>query len=138
MYVTGNGGFPVRTFDADIYAYDADTGEQQWVHHLPSWPYVSAAGDSEGYIERDIFVPSRPVCLPAAFNAPTIDARGTVWVGYMNGMVLGLRDENGDGVVEEDEVLHFDTKGAFLHSGSAFAPWIMAVVNCDSMWVWKT
>lgn len=137
MYCQGRSGFPVKTFEAEVIAYDADTGEQQWIYYLPSWPYVSAAGDSEGYNERGAYVPERQVCLPAAYSAPTIDARGTVWLGYHSGMVLGLRDENGDGLVTEDEVLSFDTQGAFLHSGPAFAPGIMAITNCDTMWTWK-
>jgi len=137
-YAQGRGELPIATFKAEIYAYDADTGEQQWVYHLPDWPYVSAAGDNDGFFERTRYFPHRAMCLPAAYNSPTIDGRGTVWIGYHDGMVYGLRDENLDGVVAEDEVVKFDTQAAFLHSGAAFAPGLMAVTNCDSMWVWKT
>merc|ERR1712039_635454 len=112
------------TFEAEIYAFNAGNGEQQWVYKVPDWPHVSAAGDSEGFFTRLQYTPWRPAALPAAYSSPTIDATGTVYIGYHSGMVYGLKDTNGDGIVSEAEVVKFDTKGAFLHSGPAFAPGI--------------
>merc|ERR1719433_1638214 len=110
------------TFESDVIALDAETGKQQWVFHLPPWPHVSAAGDSEGFVVRSLVLPQRPLVMPADFNSPTIDGEGTVIVGYHDGRVYSLRDDDGNGVVDEAEAASYDTKAAFLHTGAAFAP----------------
>mmetsp|Transcript_82410 Transcript_82410/g.191416 ORF Transcript_82410/g.191416 Transcript_82410/m.191416 type:complete len:540 (+) Transcript_82410:58-1677(+) len=126
-------------FEAEIYAYDAGTGAQQWEYKLPDWPYISAAGDSEGFFLRSVFYPARGTCLPAAYNAPTIDGNGVVYIGYHDGRLYALQDTNRDGTVAgPQEVSSFDTGAAFLHSGTAFAPGLMGVVSCDSLHVWRT
>lgn len=131
--------FPLGNFYAEIYALNAETGEQQWVYRLPEWKLWHAAGDWEGALQRLLSAPQRPVCLPAAYSSPTLDAAGTVYVGYMDGTLLALRDANGDGVVAgEGEVSATKTQSAFLHSGAVLVPGLFAVTNCDSLYVWKT
>lgn len=137
VYISGS-IMPIQTFHAEVYAFNAETGEQQWVYKLPHWNRWYSAGDWEGYWERTRHIPSRPLCLPAAYSSPTIDAAGTVYIGYMDGGLYALKDTNGDGVVQGgDEVSRVETEGAFLHSGPAIVPGMMAVTNCEQLFVWR-
>merc|ERR1711998_783954 len=41
-YSRGQVGIPIpSSYEAEVYAFDAETGIQQWVFHLPSWPHIS-------------------------------------------------------------------------------------------------
>jgi len=123
-------------FESEVIAMDAETGEQQWEFKLPSWPFISAAGDSEGFFERMRYLPQRSLVLPAAFNSPTIDGDGRVIIGYHNGRVYSVRDDDGDGVISKAETMEYDTKSNFLHTGAAFAPGVFAVASTDTLFVW--
>jgi len=123
------------TLYLQLRAYDAATGDLQWVWQAPSWHRKSCAGDEEGLVER-MMLNIRLVCWPGPWSSPTIAADGTVYVGHENGMIYAVRDKNGDGKIDDaTEVDSFDTGASFLHSGFSFAPGMSAMASCDSLYV---
>jgi len=128
----------VKGAPTDVHAYDAETGEPRWVFRGPAQKGSLQAGDLEGMeVRQQSGV--RPICLPNPWSAPTIDARGTVFIGNEDGLFFALRDLNGDGVVEgPGEVSAYDTQAAFSGSaGPALAPGVVAVASCDTLFVFK-
>lgn len=122
-----------------VFAFEAETGQLQWSFEGPRQKDFSQQGDLQGMPTRMKLYPSRPTCLPNPWSSPTIDATGTVYVGNQDGILVGLRDVNGDGEVSGPEEVHlFDTVGTFAGASSpAIAPGMLAAANCDTLWVWK-
>lgn len=122
----------------DVHVYNADTGALQWVFHGPAQAGILQGGDQEGFEDRR-YMGIREMCLPNGWSAPTIDADGTVFVGHEDGQFYALRDANADGVIFGDnEVQNYSTGSAFSGSSSpSVGPGIMAIANCDSLYVFK-
>lgn len=139
LVVVPVGGFPgsLTSHPSGVLAFDAATGEQLWRFEAPPW-FGPAAGDAEGEaIRRSL--KHRHACVPASWSSPTFAADGTVYVGHESGLLYALRDADGDGVVGgNEEVSSFDTRAGFLHSGTSFAPGMMAIASCDSLFVFNT
>jgi len=101
---------PVPSFTGDVYALDADTGMTLWTFRPPAWHKPFCAGST-------LFQP----CLPDLWSGPTIDAAGTVWIHWSaGGMLYGLRDANGDGIVSLEDPA--ETTGFDCGSGSTGPP----------------
>jgi len=121
-----------------VYAYDAETGRLHWTFHGPRQKDWMQQGDLQG-LEVRRASGLRQICLPNPWSSPTIDAAGTVYVGNQDGVLVGLRDADGDGEVSGPGEVHvFDTVGTFAGSTSpAIGPGILAAANCDTLWVWR-
>ena len=81
----------------------------------------------------------RRITLPNPWSAPTIDARGTVFIGSEEGKFYALADLNGDGVISGDkEKSSYDTHACFSGSFSpAIAPGMVVAASIDTMYVFK-
>jgi len=122
----------------DVIAYDAETGEVQWIFNGPSQKGPYQAADLEGTIER-LSSGVRSMCLPNGWSAPSISADGVVYVGNEEGNFYALRDKNGDGKVEgPEEVSSFDTLACFAGTAApSLVDDTVAVASCDSLFVFK-
>ena len=80
---------------------------------------------------------NRDFCGAASWNAPIIDGQGTVYAANYNGQLLAVNDFNGDGIIETSETYEFTTDTSALHCGSNFAPGMMVVPTCDTLFVFQ-
>uniref|UniRef100_A0A7S1RKR1 Pyrrolo-quinoline quinone repeat domain-containing protein n=1 Tax=Alexandrium catenella TaxID=2925 RepID=A0A7S1RKR1_ALECA len=120
-----------------VQAYDAETGEKQWSWTSPVLLKGHSAGDEELVIDRS-GAGAQAICVPNLWASPTIDAEGTIFVAHANGKIYAIRDANGDNAIDpEKEVTEFSTGVAFGHPGPAVAEGMMAIVNCDRVYVFK-
>jgi len=113
-----------------LMAFDPDTGDLQWRHEFPSYGRVAAAGDEEGHLER-ASLGHRSVCMPPGLTSPTIDPKGKVWFGRLDGKLYAY-----DPKVQKID--RYDTESAGLPPGVSFAPGMMAYATCDTLFVFKT
>jgi len=133
------GAFPflrVPTYPAQVWAFNAETGDVQWLWEVPVWENHSVRGDAEGMAERMAHA-KQPLCIPNPWTSATVDAAGTVFTGYMNGKVYGIKDLDGNGKIDSSEVDEFDAGAGFSHPGVAMAPDTLAVATCDTLHVFK-
>lgn len=90
MGISNNAGFPLpwmegkETFKGTVYAVDAETGEDVWAFSPPEWKHAAAAGST-----------MEEICLPDAFTNPSVDASGTVYIGWMGGFVYAIDGTTG-------------------------------------------
>lgn len=127
------GAQPVGILDdykSSIVALDAKTGEKEWEFAFPDYIDILVAGDRTRHEHGTL-------CLPNPYGSPSIDARGTVYTGHFNGYIYAIRDDNGDGVIQDSEVSKFDTGAGFSHGGAALAPGMLAIPSCDGLYVFK-
>jgi len=128
------GAQPIGQFDtylSSISTFDAKTGEPLWSWTPPPWLGSFVAGDEQRLKHGG------PICLPNPYASPSIDARGTVYVGHFNGNVYAIRDDDGDGTISDMEVSRYDTGAGFSHGGAALAPEMLAIASCDALYVFK-
>mmetsp|Transcript_44165 Transcript_44165/g.136917 ORF Transcript_44165/g.136917 Transcript_44165/m.136917 type:complete len:496 (-) Transcript_44165:62-1549(-) len=127
------GNYPTPT---QVRAYDAATGRVKWTWDPPLWTKACSAGDEEGFGQR-LMWGVQPYCVPNFWASPSVDARGTIYLGHASGNIFALRDDNGDGKIDDSEVSSYDTGAAFGHPGASIAPGMMAIVSCDTVYVFK-
>jgi len=113
---------------AAIMAFDTASGEELWRHDVIPWGELASAGDEEGYLTR-ASLGHRTECLPAHWSSPTIDASGAVYVGRTDGRLYRYSPGTGEA--------NYMTGAGPLHSGSTFAPGVMAYTDCDSLYVFN-
>jgi len=119
-----------------IHAYDAETGQPQWQVQLPTWYWVSAAGDEAGFWTRSQETPWRKIALPCASSYPTVDARGVIYFAHMDGSIYSIKDWNGDGTIDSDtELCRFHAGASGFTAGPSIAPGMLAVSTTDTMFV---
>mmetsp|Transcript_9682 Transcript_9682/g.30809 ORF Transcript_9682/g.30809 Transcript_9682/m.30809 type:complete len:561 (-) Transcript_9682:84-1766(-) len=124
------------SYPYSIHAYDAQTGEPQWQVQLPTWHWVSAAGDEAGYQTRRRETPWRTFALPCASSYPTVDARGVIYFTHMDGSIYSIKDWNGDGTIDSDtELCRFHAGASGFTAGPSIAPGMLAVSTTDTMFV---
>mmetsp|Transcript_57953 Transcript_57953/g.180094 ORF Transcript_57953/g.180094 Transcript_57953/m.180094 type:complete len:476 (+) Transcript_57953:50-1477(+) len=124
----------------DVYALDADTGAVQWIFNGPAQKDILQAGDSNALARQQRSAAGvRKITLPNPWSAPSIDGRGTVFIGNQEGPIFSLRDENGDGRVRGgSEVSTYSTDAAFSGSSSpAIGQNLMAIASIDALYVFK-
>jgi len=116
-------------------------GDILWHYdRIPDWVRFASRGDEELFNTRMVSGQHwRSSCGPASWGAPAIDGRGTVYASGMNGILYGIRDKDGNGVIDDTtEVDKFDLGAAALHAGASFAPGFMAYGSCDGLFVFRT
>jgi len=118
------------SYDSSISAFDAKTGELIWEYTPPRYGFQFVAGDLQRFLHGTL-------CLPNPYGSPSVDARGTVYTGHFNGMVYAIRDDNGDGKIEENEVSKYNTGAGFSHGGAVIAPGTLAIPSCDGLFVFR-
>mmetsp|Transcript_23192 Transcript_23192/g.41900 ORF Transcript_23192/g.41900 Transcript_23192/m.41900 type:complete len:469 (+) Transcript_23192:78-1484(+) len=122
----------------DVYAYDALTGEQQWVFNGPMLSTQLPAGDEAGYLTR-MSVGLRVLTLPNGWSAPSIDGDGTVFIGNEEGWLFAIRDVDDDGLITGNEVSSFQTNASFVGtSAPAIADGMLVAATNGPMFVFKT
>eukprot|EP00930_Biecheleria_cincta_P004937 TRINITY_DN10586_c0_g1_i1.p1 TRINITY_DN10586_c0_g1~~TRINITY_DN10586_c0_g1_i1.p1 ORF type:complete len:335 (+),score=52.50 TRINITY_DN10586_c0_g1_i1:569-1573(+) len=123
-----------------VYAFDASTGEPQWTFEGPSQVGNDVAGDAEGELAR-IANGIRGKTAPNPWGQAAIDKDGTVFVGGETGHFFSLRDADGDGRVNAQDINEasvFETGAAFVGSSSpAIAPGLLAAAAQDRLHVWR-
>jgi len=130
----------MRGAPTDVYALDAETGKVQWVFEGPTQRGRMQAGDANPVaVFQRLQSKIRPNTLPNPWSAPSIDSRGTVFIGSEEGPVYSLKDEDGDGrVAGAAEVSFYDTKACFSGSSSpATGHNMMAIASIDALYVFK-
>lgn len=121
----------------EVVAFDAKTGAPQWRYEVPPWPQYGSKGNEEGLTERFRLGNGRHE-QTASWGAPAISGDGTVYAGFMSGVLYAIRDSNGDGVIHGPaEVSTFDLGAAPLHPGASFAPGMMGFVSHQELFVFK-
>lgn len=116
-----------------VRAYDAETGDVLWEFEAPASHRIAAAGDTEGFLERHS-LGIRPLCMPPPWTSPTIAGDGAVYLGHSSGLLYKLRGPSGS---EGVQVSSFETEAGYLHPGATFAPGVMAVASCDTLYVFR-
>mmetsp|Transcript_23949 Transcript_23949/g.65267 ORF Transcript_23949/g.65267 Transcript_23949/m.65267 type:complete len:476 (-) Transcript_23949:44-1471(-) len=75
-------------FKGTVYGLHAETGAIRWTFEAPTWDFPYAAGSV-----------LHPQCvqlnLPDAWNSPTIDGNGTVYIGWHGGIMFALDGRSG-------------------------------------------
>lgn len=115
-----------------IVGLDAETGKLQWQWSPPDWLRATNAGDEEGWVPR-----KGGACLPNPWSSPSQDSSGAIYLGHLSGEFYILRDANGDGQINASEVSSYHTGSAFSNPGPAIGPGLLAVADCDTLYVWK-
>jgi len=129
--------FGMPNLHGTIMAFDAHSGQPQWQYEVPKYGRVDAAGDEEGVADR-FFLKHRTICLPAQWGSPTAGSDGTVFVPRANGDLYAVRNAgHGNTVDSRIKVSSMNLGSGFLHPATSFAPGLMAIANCDSLFVFK-
>eukprot|EP00747_Dinoflagellata_sp_TGD_P141045 gnl/TRDRNA2_/TRDRNA2_176078_c0_seq5.p1 gnl/TRDRNA2_/TRDRNA2_176078_c0~~gnl/TRDRNA2_/TRDRNA2_176078_c0_seq5.p1 ORF type:complete len:518 (-),score=46.23 gnl/TRDRNA2_/TRDRNA2_176078_c0_seq5:71-1624(-) len=135
-------GIKMPDLRASIMAFDTQKGELQWSHDVKEYGGIASAGDEEGLLDRLAATAANgqdginghqfvaPFCLPAHWSSPTISGDGTVYVGRTDGVLYAYNPMTGE--------RRYHTGTGPLHSGTTFAPGMMAYTDCDSLYVWNT
>jgi len=121
-----------------ITAFEPDTGKVVWEVQMKDWPRPEVKGDDDGLLERIGFVQAgrlfgQDVCIPNPWASPTVDREGTLYAGWQDGVLYAIRERNGVGEVVDT----LQTTAGFSHPGIAIAPGMLAVTNCDTLYVFK-
>jgi len=125
-----------------VVALDAATGEELWRVDEAPWPYATAAGDESALqLERQTNMKdsrSEAMCLPDIQGIPLLAGDGTVYASSSHsGDLRAIRDANGNGKIEPEEVSIFSTNQCFLNSPS-LAPGMLVAAPCwGPMYVFK-
>lgn len=135
-----------------IMAFDAASGELQFKWQAPVIGRDDVVGDAEGLATRLVTDPLHIFCLPPQWSAPTMAADGAVYIGRADGFLYVLRAParsqfEAPGVATERlpinfdstpgvDVERFDLGAGFTHGGTAWAPGMMAIATCDTLFVY--
>jgi len=118
-----------KAMTAEVWGMDAGTGELLWTWAAPPWYW----GPYRGEIER--VLNGQGPCMPNPNGNPTLDAKGNLYIGMLDGVIYRLApDANGPGVHVPSS---FDAKAAFSNGGTTIAPGLMAIASCDSLFVFR-
>eukprot|EP00413_Alexandrium_margalefii_P025354 CAMPEP_0204573030 /NCGR_PEP_ID=MMETSP0661-20131031/39786_1 /ASSEMBLY_ACC=CAM_ASM_000606 /TAXON_ID=109239 /ORGANISM="Alexandrium margalefi, Strain AMGDE01CS-322" /LENGTH=504 /DNA_ID=CAMNT_0051581417 /DNA_START=32 /DNA_END=1546 /DNA_ORIENTATION=+ len=128
---------------AAMAAYDAETGKKLWHYELSAYRKPATAGDTERVLKRyddltqGINPHNDPLCLPDSCSQPVIAADGTAFQGWQDGRVYAVKDANGDGQIDKNEVSWYQLSDGFQGS-LGLGPGILAAAPCGGgMYVWR-
>jgi len=125
-----------------VMAMDAASGKVLWQSEEDPWDRPSAAGDDEKFLERKAQAeldPRRDIaCAPDIQGIPVIAGDGTVYASSGHtGDIRAIKDVDGNGIIDLEEVSVFSTHMCFLNSPSV-APGMLVAAPCwGPMYVFK-
>lgn len=113
-------------FRSQVVALDPMTGDLTgWEFTPPDWMHTGGAGDTQ---KKD--------CFQDAVSNAAIGGDGSVYFGHMNGKIYAIKDTNGDGHIDEDEVSSWD--GHRIDQGSpGIASGMLVYSPCDGIHVFN-
>jgi len=132
----------VEALPNSLVAMNAETGDLIWQFDEPKWPHLMAAGDNKT-AERLARAARNPktdvMCLPDNQGIPLVAGDGTVYVSSSHaGDLRAIKDENGDGIIDSEEVSAFPTHNCFLNSPSLAQGMLVAAPCWGPMYVFKS
>jgi len=116
--ISDNAGYPMgqpASFNGTLYALDAATGGTAWSFSPPTWRHPAAAGSAFGQL-----------CMPDAFTNPSVDAGGTLYIGWMGGVAYGLDGATGR------ELSSWETRSG-MQGAPGVADGMLVVSSCKRM-----
>eukprot|EP00420_Gonyaulax_spinifera_P026663 CAMPEP_0197919662 /NCGR_PEP_ID=MMETSP1439-20131203/87559_1 /TAXON_ID=66791 /ORGANISM="Gonyaulax spinifera, Strain CCMP409" /LENGTH=523 /DNA_ID=CAMNT_0043541831 /DNA_START=52 /DNA_END=1623 /DNA_ORIENTATION=- len=119
-----------------VTAFEPDSGKVLWEWKVPDWNRPEVKGDDSLLWARLVGMSvnlGQTMCVPNPWASPTVDVDGTMFIGWQDGKIYAVREVNSVG----KEVDRFETPSAFSHPGLAIAPGMMAVTNCNTLYVFK-
>lgn len=125
-----------------VVALNATSGGILWRFDEEPWDHLAAAGETAKYAERQARLTQDPradiVCWPDPQGIPVIAGDGMVYTSSSHsGDLRAMKDLNGNGIIEPEEVSLFSTHNAFLNSPSV-APGMLVAAPCwGPMYVFK-
>lgn len=128
---------------AAMAAYDTETGARLWHHELPPFRKFATKGDSERLLRRHTDIASNNkhndlLCLPDSCSQPVIGPDGTSYTGWQDGRIYAIRDANGDGKIDDGEVVFHEFTDGFQGS-MGMAPGLFAAAPCGGgLYVWRS
>lgn len=143
---------PEGTHRGGMMVFDAASGVLQYKWQAPLYHRDDARGDSEGLYTRMHTDKLHPVCLPAQWSAPTLAGDGAVYTGRADGFLYVLRPPPRSrfeavaideplpvdfASTPEVDVTRFDLGSAFLHGGTSWAPGMMSIATCDTLFAFR-
>lgn len=132
---TGQACAPSPTF---LFGFDAKTGHQTFFMHGEDGGKQYCAADNLGFRLRKL-LGIRNICAPLAWSSPTITPDGTIYIGNQFGKLMQINDLNGDGHINTaTELSVFEAGAAFTDQGGSFAPGMMAIASCDTLFVFNS
>jgi len=129
--------------DRAMLAFDAIQGGLQWHYMMEAWQKPAAEGDSEKMLHRlgDISTKNPrnlPACMPSACAQPVIGGDGTAYVGWEDGILYGIWDSNGNGVIDPYTEVQAHKLGDGFQGSLAMAPNMLAAAPCGGgLYVFK-
>lgn len=124
-------------------AYDVETGARLWHYELPPFRKYATAGDSERLDRRAADIQTNNthndiICLPDSCSQPVVGPDGTAYMGWQDGKIYAVKDANGDGKIDESEVVVHQLSDGFQGS-FGLAPGLFAAAPCGGgLYVWKS
>merc|ERR1711879_481972 len=85
----------------DVEVFDSTTGARKWKWTGIVWTRVQVAGDTESYARWYQVGNKFACCAPNTWSGPVIGVEGTLYVGNQNGRFYTIRDNNGDGQIDD-------------------------------------
>jgi len=113
---------PEPLFPGTVYAMDAADGRVRWTFRPKPWREQHCAGSTW-----------EVMCMPDLWSLPAIDGKGAVYINWSaGGITFGLRDANGDGVVDlndPEEVASYEA-GTGSTGPPVLGPGMLTVAAC--------
>lgn len=136
-----------------IMLFDAATGASKWRWNGEPFEDVMARGDIKGLPLRLVTQTEHAICLPAHWSSANIDGNGAVVAGRSDGFIYAVQGppnlpQGGATSLAATTSVDFastagvrvrswDAKAGFTHGAFAFAPGMVAVSSCDTLYVFR-
>jgi len=120
----------LENVNASIIGFDTKTGEMKWQHEVEPWYGASFAGDEERAYKYVTNQSRSPHCGPPHWGGATIDDARNVYIGRSDGTLHIFN-------MDDKSEVTFKTNDGMMMAGVSFAPGLMVVPTCSSVYVFK-
>mmetsp|Transcript_14459 Transcript_14459/g.25558 ORF Transcript_14459/g.25558 Transcript_14459/m.25558 type:complete len:511 (-) Transcript_14459:222-1754(-) len=120
----------LENVNASIMGFDTKTGEMKWQHEVEPWHGASFAGDEERAYKYVTNQSRSPHCGPPHWGGATIDDARNVYIGRSDGTLHIFN-------MDDKSEVTFKTNDGMMMAGVSFAPGLMVVPTCSSVYVFK-